>query len=54
MLIKLKQKLKYVLTIIFAMLCFQHTTWAETATATDQGDLVVAGKIIQQQQQQNA
>jgi uncharacterized protein len=36
MLIKLKQKLKYVLTIIFAMLCFQHTTWAETATATDQ------------------
>ena len=53
MLIKLKQKLKYVLTIIFAMLCFQHTTWAETATATDQGDLVVAGKIIQQQQQQN-
>ena len=52
MLIKLKQKLKYVLTIIFAMLCFQHTTWAETATATDQGDLVVAGKIIQQQQQQ--
>ena len=53
MLIKLKQKLKYVLTIIFAMLCFQHTTWAETATATDQGDLVVAGKMIQQQQQQN-
>ena len=52
MLIKLKQKLKYVLTIIFAMLCFQHTTWAETATATDQGDLVVAGKMIQQQQQQ--
>lgn len=53
MLIKLKQKLKYVLTIIFAILCFQHTTWAETATATDQGDLVVAGKIIQQQPQQN-
>ena len=52
MLIKLKQKLKYVLTIIFAMLCFQHTTWAETATATDETDLVVAGKIIQQQQQQ--
>ena len=51
MLIKLKQKLKYVLTIIFAMLCFQHTTWAETATATDQSDLVVAGKIIQQQKQ---
>ncbi len=53
MLIKLKQKLKYILAIIFAMLCFQHTTWAEIATATDQGDLVVAGKIIQQQQQQN-
>ena len=53
MLIKLKQKLKYVLTIIFAILCFQHPTWAETATATDQGDLVVAGKIIQQQPQQN-
>ena len=51
MLIKLKQKLKYVLTIIFAMLCFQHTTWAETATATDQGDLDVAGKIIPQPQQ---
>ena len=51
MLIKLKQKLKYVLTIIFAMLCFQHTTWAETATATDQSDLIVAGKIIQQQKQ---
>lgn len=51
MLIKLKQKLKYVLTIIFAILCFQHTTWAETATATDETDLVVAGKIIQQPQQ---
>ena len=53
MLIKLKQKLKYVLTIIFAILCFQHPTWAETATATDETDLVVAGKIIQQQPQQN-
>ena len=51
MLIKLKQKLKYVLTIIFAMLCFQHTTWAETATSTDQGVLLVAVNMFHQPQQ---
>lgn len=38
------------LLLLFATLCFQHTVWAEVATATDQSDLVVAGKIIQEQQ----
>lgn len=51
MLIKLEQKIKYVLTIVFTMLCFQHTVQAEVATATDQSDAIVAGKIIKQQQQ---
>ncbi|WP_312105305.1 TPM domain-containing protein [Acinetobacter venetianus] len=46
----LKQKWKSILIIIFMMLCFQHTALAEVATATDQSDLVVAGKIIQEQQ----
>jgi len=56
MLEEIRQKLKQlsaVLMIVFVTLFFQHTVWAETATATDQGDLVVAGKIIQQQPQQN-
>ncbi|MCH7314049.1 TPM domain-containing protein [Acinetobacter sp. ANC 3882] len=47
---KLKQQLLPVLTIVFATLLFQHTVWAEVATATDQSDVVVAGKIIQEQQ----
>ncbi|ENW94000.1 TPM domain-containing protein [Acinetobacter dispersus] len=46
----LKQRILPVLTIVFATLLFQHTVWAEVATATDQSDLVVAGKIIQEQQ----
>ncbi|WP_436898389.1 TPM domain-containing protein [Acinetobacter gyllenbergii] len=46
----LKQRILPVLSIVFATLLFQHTVWAEVATATDQGDLVVAGKIIQEQQ----
>ncbi len=54
MLIKLTQKIKYVVIIIFALLCFQHTVWAEVATATDQSDVVVAGKIIQDQQKNSS
>lgn len=54
MLNMLKQKWKSILIIIFMMLCFQHTALAEVATATDQSDLVVAGKIIQEQQKNNA
>lgn len=50
----LKQKWKSILIIIFMMLCFQHTALAEVATATDQSDLVVAGKIIQEQQKNKA
>ncbi|MBC67951.1 MULTISPECIES: TPM domain-containing protein [unclassified Acinetobacter] len=50
----LKQKWKSILIIIFMMLCFQHTALAEVATATDQSDLVVAGKIIQEQQENKA
>ncbi|MCH7295081.1 TPM domain-containing protein [Acinetobacter sp. ANC 5442] len=46
----LKQRILPVLTIIFATLFFQHTVWAEVATATDQSDVLVAGKIIQEQQ----
>ncbi|ENW83582.1 hypothetical protein F909_00593 [Acinetobacter sp. ANC 3929] len=46
----LKQRILPVLTIVFATLLFQHTVWAEVATATDQSDLIVAGKIIQEQQ----
>lgn len=46
----LKQRILAVLTIIFATLFFQHTVWAEVATATDQSDVLVAGKIIQEQQ----
>ncbi len=47
---RLKQQLGAALLLVFATLCFQHTVWAEVATATDQSDLVVAGKIIQEQQ----
>ena len=46
----LKQRILPVLSIVFATLLFQHTVWAEVATATDQSDVVVAGKIIQEQQ----
>lgn len=46
----LKQRILPVLTIVFATLFFQHTVWAEVATATDQSDVLVAGKIIQEQQ----
>ena len=54
MLEKITQKLKQlsaVLMIVFVTLFFQHTVWAEVATATDETDLVVAGKMIQQPQQ---
>ncbi|MGN5764702.1 TPM domain-containing protein [Acinetobacter calcoaceticus] len=47
---RLKQQLGAALLLMFATFCFQHTVWAEVATATDQSDLVVAGKIIQEQQ----
>lgn len=53
MLEKIRQKLKQlsaVLMIVFVTLFFQHTVWAEVATAVDETDLVVASKIIQQQQ----
>ncbi|ENV10311.1 hypothetical protein F966_01490 [Acinetobacter higginsii] len=46
----LKQRILPVLTIIFATLFFQHTVWAEVATANDQSDVLVASKIIQEQQ----
>lgn len=46
----LKQRILPVLSIVFATLLFQHTVWAEVATATDQSDVLVAGKIIQEQQ----
>ncbi|KKW76015.1 hypothetical protein AAV96_15590 [Acinetobacter sp. AG1] len=53
MLEEIRQKLKQlsaVLMIVFVTLFFQHTVWAEVATAADETDLVVASKIIQQQQ----
>ena len=53
MLEEIRQKLKQfsaVLMIVFVTQFFQHTVWAEVATATDETDLVVAGKIIQEQQ----
>jgi uncharacterized protein len=56
MLEEIRQKLKQlsaVLMIVFVTLFFQHTVWAEVATATDETDLVVAGKMIQQQQKIN-
>ena len=46
MLEEIRQKLKQlsaVLMIVFVTLFFQHTVWAEVATATDETDLVVAG-----------
>ena len=54
MLIKPTQKIKYILIILFALLCCQHIVWAEVATATDQSDVVVAGKIIQDQQKNSS
>ena len=48
---KSRQRLAAIVLIIFALCFFQSTTWAEIATATDQSDLIVAGKIIQQQKQ---
>ncbi|MEB8379771.1 TPM domain-containing protein [Acinetobacter junii] len=54
MLIKPTQKIKYILIILFALLCCQHTVWAEVATATDQSDVIVAGKIIQDQQKNSS
>lgn len=53
MLEEIRQKLKQlsaVLMIVFVTLFFQHTVWAEVATAADETDLVVASKIIQEQQ----
>jgi len=48
-----RQRIATVFAIFFAALFFQHTVWAEQATATDQSDVLVAGKIIQQQQQKS-
>lgn len=54
MLIKPTQKIKYILIILFALLCCQHTVWAEVATVTDHSDVIVAGKIIQDQQKNSS
>lgn len=54
MLIKPTQKIKYIFIILFALLCCQHTVWAEVATAADQSDVIVAGKIIQDQQKNSS
>lgn len=54
MLIKPTQKIKYILIILFALLCCQHTVWAEVATATDHSDVIVAGKISQDQQKNSS
>ncbi|ENU29015.1 hypothetical protein F991_03139 [Acinetobacter sp. CIP-A165] len=44
------QRIYAVFILLFTTLCFQHAVWAEQATATDQGDVLIAGKIIQEQQ----
>ncbi|RLZ10156.1 TPM domain-containing protein [Acinetobacter sp. 2JN-4] len=44
------QRIYAVFILLFTTLCFQHTVWAEQATATDQSDVLIAGKIIQEQQ----
>ncbi|MCU4378570.1 TPM domain-containing protein [Acinetobacter haemolyticus] len=45
-----KQRLVAVCMLFVMSFCFQHTVWAEQATATDQSDVLIAGKIIQEQQ----
>ena len=48
----LGQKLNVVFTLVVMLLCTQHTVWAEEVATTNQNDVVVASKIIQQQQNQ--
>ncbi|NAR62630.1 TPM domain-containing protein [Acinetobacter haemolyticus] len=45
-----KQRLVVVCMLLLSVICFQHKVWAEQATATDQSDVLIAGKIIQEQQ----
>ncbi|WP_335982786.1 TPM domain-containing protein [Acinetobacter haemolyticus] len=45
-----KQRLVVVCMLLLSAICFQHKVWAEQATATDQSDVLIAGKIIQEQQ----
>lgn len=45
-----KQRLVVFCMLLLSAICFQHKVWAEQATATDQGDVLIAGKIIQEQQ----
>lgn len=45
-----KQRLIVVCMLLLSAICFQHKVWAEQATATDQSDVLIAGKIIQEQQ----
>lgn len=45
-----KQRLVVVCMLLLITICFQHKVWAEQATATDQSDVLIAGKIIQEQQ----
>lgn len=51
LLLQSKQIKVFISTLIFALLwcSFQNTAWSETniATATDEADAIVAGKIIQ-------
>ena len=49
---KLQQRLATMWLIIFTLFIFQSTAWAEIATATDQSDVIVAGKILQEQKNQ--
>ena len=48
---KSRQRLAAIVLMIFAVFFVQSAAWAEIATATDQSDLIVAGKIIQSQKQ---
>ncbi|MFW2056602.1 TPM domain-containing protein [Acinetobacter haemolyticus] len=45
-----KQRLVVACMLLLSAICFQHKVWAEQATATDQSDVLIAGKIIQEQQ----
>ena len=52
---KLQQRLAAIGLIVFTLFFFQSAVWAEEiATATDQSDLIVAGKILQGQKQTQA
>lgn len=46
--------IKHGVLLLFVLLSIQHTVFAEIATATDQEDVLIAGKIIRDQQQHHA